>query len=383
MKRNQVRNYKRATAQPLIRSMHINPGHFPKQDRSMRPADTTTEDEAFLTLLSAQRELLHQMNIEKTQEREQQQRLLQQTIQQEQHVQRLQQERLMHQYQQQNSQYLEGTTNVFRGPPKYSRSPFAANTAPKDQIICHSCDPISFINQPIINRRSSIDFFYAMRRLSMGIGMGKDSFMMPKELEDDGDWMDMQEGKDLAFSSENHDSMRKAPRRRSSCLGIVSALMQDDLEISAARRLSLVSTFSRSLMDDDEPIDATVLPLDESEIVDDALVIPHNLLPMNIQESTVTCKSISSAPKTEEKPLRMTLDPSVDLPTLSTMIKMFTGAMESSAKSQQDIHDWDRKMGLKRSHSKTMRLSMRSRKKLRAIMNKEMATIKSYLQQPE
>ncbi|KAG7356246.1 hypothetical protein IV203_000932 [Nitzschia inconspicua] len=104
---------------------------------------------------------------------------------------------------------------------------------------------------------------------------------------------------------------------------------------------------------------------------------------MRIQESTVTCKSISNVPKTEEKSPRMTLDPSVDLPTLSAMIKMFTGAMDSSAKSQQDIHDWDRKMGLKRSHSKTMRLSMRSRKKLRAMMNKEMATMRSYLQQSE
>lgn len=45
--------------------------------------------------------------------------------------------------------------------------------------------------------------------------------------------------------------------------------------------------------------------------------------------------------------------------------------MEKSQKSQQDIHDWDKKMGLKRSHSKTMRLSMRSRKKLRAMLKKK------------
>lgn len=46
----------------------------------------------------------------------------------------------------------------------------------------------------------------------------------------------------------------------------------------------------------------------------------------------------------------------------------FVVAMEKSMKSQQDIHDWDRKMGLKRSHSKTMRLSMRSRNRLRKVV---------------
>jgi hypothetical protein len=57
----------------------------------------------------------------------------------------------------------------------------------------------------------------------------------------------------------------------------------------------------------------------------------------------------------------------------------FTHTMESLAtsmaetfKSQQSIHDWDKKMGLKRSHSKTMRMSMRTRKKLRALIKKEL-----------
>jgi len=49
----------------------------------------------------------------------------------------------------------------------------------------------------------------------------------------------------------------------------------------------------------------------------------------------------------------------------------FEHAMERSQDSQQKIHDWDRKMGLKRSHSKTMRLSTRSRKKLRQLLKKE------------
>lgn len=52
-------------------------------------------------------------------------------------------------------------------------------------------------------------------------------------------------------------------------------------------------------------------------------------------------------------------------------LESFQSAMGHSLKSQQQIHDWDRKMGLKRSHSKTMRLSMRSRKRLSEILKKD------------
>ncbi len=62
------------------------------------------------------------------------------------------------------------------------------------------------------------------------------------------------------------------------------------------------------------------------------------------------------------------LHSNIDFVSLRREFKSFIAAMEKSMKSQQDIHDWDRKMGLKRSHSKTMRLSMRSRKRLRKIV---------------
>mmetsp|Transcript_35240 Transcript_35240/g.76061 ORF Transcript_35240/g.76061 Transcript_35240/m.76061 type:complete len:705 (+) Transcript_35240:370-2484(+) len=45
-------------------------------------------------------------------------------------------------------------------------------------------------------------------------------------------------------------------------------------------------------------------------------------------------------------------------------IPNFASAMETSQASQQAIHDWDRKFGLRRAHSKTMRESCRSRKKV-------------------
>lgn len=49
----------------------------------------------------------------------------------------------------------------------------------------------------------------------------------------------------------------------------------------------------------------------------------------------------------------------------------FASAMEASQQSQQDIHDWDRKFGLRRAHSKTMRDSTRSRKKVLEFLKGE------------
>ena len=41
--------------------------------------------------------------------------------------------------------------------------------------------------------------------------------------------------------------------------------------------------------------------------------------------------------------------------TIMEDIPQFASSMEASQASQQSIHDWDRKMGLRRAHSKTMR----------------------------
>ena len=60
---------------------------------------------------------------------------------------------------------------------------------------------------------------------------------------------------------------------------------------------------------------------------------------------------------------------------LKKSLEGLASAMEKSAKSQQDIHNWDKKMGLKKSHSKTMRLSSRSRKKLLSSCRKEIKAL--------
>lgn len=54
-----------------------------------------------------------------------------------------------------------------------------------------------------------------------------------------------------------------------------------------------------------------------------------------------------------------------------TIVK-FLGTMKSTRRSQMKIHQWDKKMGLRRSHSKTMRNSMKTRKKLQKMFGKRL-----------
>lgn len=88
----------------------------------------------------------------------------------------------------------------------------------------------------------------------------------------------------------------------------------------------------------------------------------------NVELYHATKSDISVFMRKPAVPRDNKFDSNIDFVSLRREFKSFIAAMEKSMKSQQDIHDWDRKMGLKRSHSKTMRLSMRSRKRLRKIV---------------
>jgi len=61
--------------------------------------------------------------------------------------------------------------------------------------------------------------------------------------------------------------------------------------------------------------------------------------------------------------------------TSDDQIVRFASSIEASQLSQQSIHDWDRKMGLRRAHSKTMRESVRSRMKILTFLKDEGASI--------
>jgi hypothetical protein len=81
-------------------------------------------------------------------------------------------------------------------------------------------------------------------------------------------------------------------------------------------------------------------------------------------------KESSSQPDDEKKAEKESSEPqdkSSSSSTTTTATKglaQFASAMEASQTSQQNIHDWDKKFGLRRAHSKTMRESCRSRKKV-------------------
>lgn len=79
----------------------------------------------------------------------------------------------------------------------------------------------------------------------------------------------------------------------------------------------------------------------------------------------------------QRNPLFVPQVSAVDLVEAKAIMENFTDAMMKSMQTQQAIHDWDKKMGLKRSHSKTMRLSMRSRKKLKTLIKKDIIAITS------
>ena len=69
----------------------------------------------------------------------------------------------------------------------------------------------------------------------------------------------------------------------------------------------------------------------------------------------------------ERKPLSAAFDAIPLVPPSIPLSEELGTTMSASEVSQKSIHDWDRSMGLRRSHSKTMRASMRSRKRLQEV----------------
>jgi hypothetical protein len=246
----------------------------------MPPLETMNKDEAFLNLLSSQRELLTQLNMETAMRRGQQ-------VQAGHHL-----------------------------PAKKRGSMLGL-------------DPAFLMNQPLIVRRASMDLLFSSR-LSMDM-TGNDNYMLPN--------MDADDTSNLKIDLDMEGRMMK--RRRSS-LGLMSSVFFDETS-KQSRRISLVS-LSRPVEGSDDKFEHEVLSFEHFE----------------------------PAMK------RAKFNPSYNPENAKSVLEAFATSMEKSTKSQQDIHEWDKKMGLKRSHSKTMRLSMRSRKKLRGILKKEINSLVAF-----
>ena len=204
-------------------------------------------------------------------------------------------------------------------------------------------DPLSLMNQPIIERHPSRDELLQrarnQRKISVGFGNDKLSLSTFTALSstDIIDKMRNEEcikGRHQKYVGVDASTSCRSAERRNILNGLPANVLffdEDSAIANAPRRFHFTSNLSN-----------------KKQIGDDTMR----------KESKERYKKIKQ------------LDPNIDLSTLEGEFENFALAMDKSIKSQQDIHDWDRMMGLKRSHSKTMRLSMRSRKKLRNVINK-------------
>ena len=253
-----------------------------------------SQDEAFLSLLSSQRQLLRQLNTEKVSRR-----------------------------------VGEGAGTA---QSRKSRvKPFYMNRSPRCTL-----------NQAANQRLSNEDMFVS-RRFSSGIE--SEQFLLPNFNIDEGEGSSSFPGhskfsaKNRNKIDENFDVSRWKKRRLSStCFGFLTESAFDDDAVS-----SCVNSLFAWGSDIHRTNDSVCHGLDESHEIDpddDLSIGATSIEPIGVGVTVI--------------------DPN----ELKRAMEDFNSAMEKSQQSQQDIHDWDRKMGLKRSHSKTMRLSSRSRKQL-------------------
>jgi hypothetical protein len=296
----------------------------------MPPLETMQHnDDAFLTLLSSQRQLLSRLNME----------------------------RACHPLTNNGAYPLPHASSA--GPPSQYNDvhPFPPPSMMVGAAIRRGSiigvDPLSLMNRPIIERRGSLDMMFS-RRLSVGVG--NDNFMYVDA--PSADHKIHPEYYASTYSKAEHTQQEfddtgasKKMKRRRSSMGLLHSMLFPEQDAKQSRRFSL-TILPGGMMDDDQ----------------DRFADPD----LQTFEKRPSCEH--SKPQSSYSPnkrVRM-IEPAVADPVIikSTMVG-FAAAMEKSLKSQQDIHDWDRKMGLKRSHSKTMRQSSRSRKKLRSVVKKD------------
>lgn len=237
-------------------------------------------------------------------------------------------------------------------------------------------------NQPIMERRSSLDTITS-KRFSLGFGSDPLSFSFHDAKTD----MVFSAHKDLADlvgskrscldDLKADEGVKRRKKRRMSSMGFFSLMFFDDDEFKSSRRSSI--SFG---CDENDPV------VEEQEEQEDVPVETNEEIPevTSETEDAVVKKEEENDSKSDDeeeddeddastgsvsvRPVKFDA-PRLDPVKFRTTMEAFHDSMGLSQTSQQDIHDWDRKMGLKRSHSKTMRLSSRSRKKLKAIMKKE------------
>lgn len=242
-------------------------------------------DDAFLSLLSSQRELLNRLN-------------------------------------------MEGSKNKDH---KDNKVVVLGNKRKRGSIV-GSSDPLSLMNTSISTHGSSSFDMLFSRRLSLTLG--GDFFGFPP-CDPMYTFGDEEKSKDL--------EMGAGMKRRRSSLDLFGSMASEDPYYRLTnRRFSMLSTLSGY-----------------SGLSDG-------------MDQDFQCESTETAPISLAG---VRLDPNIPPEKVKENLSAFAVSMDRSTKSQQDIHAWDRKMGLKRSHSKTMRMTMRSRKKLRSLLKKDINSL--------
>jgi hypothetical protein len=228
------------------------------------------------------------------------------------------------------------------------------------------------MNRPIAVRRTSIDMLIGAdmllsKRFSLGSGYDP---LFPPSFAFDGCQVDdgLPDDLDTSRSSMKQEKLgaevetpNTRRKRRLSSLGFLSAsFFEDQLKSSLHRNRDLMLSSMHTISN---PRVTRLSQNDEEDDSDDDSDIDSV---ENETEHDADAVSLGDLDVEDSK---------VDPAEAKCVMETFTTAMERSQQSQQDIHDWDRKMGLKRSHSKTMRLSTRSRKKLRSVLKKEINSL--------
>lgn len=223
------------------------------------------------------------------------------------------------------------------------------------------------------DRRSSMDLMISKR---LSLGMGNDQYILPSfscdfaldaSVHSLGDPLSIKNdplmGPHKRSKCEDlfEPPIKRKKRRMNSLDFLTSAFFEENRK--GARRDSLASIFKQATQE-------ATNEEDDEENIDDSPLTEDDELDISLIKEDVSLYFGGS--QEEHRPVQR-----VDPEQVKNLLGEFKVAMERSQKSQQDIHDWDRKMGLKRSHSKTMRLSSRSRKKLRTLFKNEITALLS------
>jgi hypothetical protein len=238
-------------------------------------------------------------------------------------------------------------------------------------------------NQPITERRSSLDTITS-KRFSLGFGSDPLSFSFHDAKTD----MVFSAHKDLADlvgskrscldDLKSDEGVKRRKKRRMSSMGFFSPMFFDDDEFKSSRRSSIAFGCDENdpVVEEQEEEQEDVPTEIKEELPEVADETEYAVVKKEVEHDSKSDaeeeddEDDASTGSVSVRPVKLDA-PRLDPVKFRTTMEAFHDAMGMSQTSQQDIHDWDRKMGLKRSHSKTMRLSSRSRKKLKAIMKKE------------